>query len=311
MLKLFVALVVGCLTAVSASAQISNTPGVGEALKSLGSELSRQMIGDTFKIYGPLLAKTSFEGVRVSANQSYGPDERNKLDVYSPLKATGKEPILVFVHGGGFVRGDKKDEAHIGGYFAKNDVVAVMVNYRFAPKNKWPSGAQDIGLVLEWIKKNAAQYGGNANQIILSGNSAGAMHVADYTFHEKFQAKDDGVVGSIIISPPTTDLAKRQIDPQRDGLYYQLDGDIRDQSVVHAVTGRKIPVLIAYAENEPKVISEQTHLLIQALKNRDGSEPDTFKAEGHNHISIVAHIGTADETMGRAMRRAIATWTKR
>jgi acetyl esterase/lipase len=311
MLKSFVASVVTSVMAIGASAQISNTPGVGEALKSLGYELSPKMIGGTFKIYGPLLAKATLADVKVSTNQSYGPDERNKLDVYSPLNATGKKPILVFVHGGGFVRGDKKDEAHIGGYFAKHGVVAVIVNYRFAPNNKWPSGAQDIALVLEWIKKNAAQFGGDANQIILSGNSAGAMHVADYTFHEKLQVKDDGVLGSIIISPPTTDLAKREIDPKRDGLYYNLGGDLRDQSVVHAVTGRKIPLLIAYAENEPKVISEQTHLLIQAIKNRDGSEPETFKAEGHNHISIVAHIGTADETMGRAMLKSIAAWTKK
>ncbi len=62
------------------------------------------------------------------------------------------------------------------------------------------------------------------------GNSAGAMHVADYGFREELQHERDGVIGLVLISPPAVDLSGRELDPQRDALYYGPDGDRTDQS---------------------------------------------------------------------------------
>jgi acetyl esterase len=175
------------------------------------------------------------------------------------------------------------------------------MNYRFAPENTWPSGAEDIAGVLAWIKSNGAAMGGDPTKIIIAGNSAGAMHAADYAFHEELQLADDGVIGAILISTPTVDLEAREVDPKRDALYYGADGDRAAQSVVNALDGRKLPVLVAYAQNEPAVIIDQVRLLIAGLAARDGRLPLISAAAGHNHISIVEHIGTADETLAPDM----------
>lgn len=283
-----------------AAAQMADTPDAFRALQGMGKELSREMVGGTMKLYGGMLAGQTAEGVTVTQGQSYGPHERNVLDVFAPDGAEGL-PVLVFVHGGGFVRGDKGDVANIGRWFAQHGVVTVTMNYRFAPESTWPSGAEDVAGALEWIKGNIAGLGGDASKIVIAGNSAGSMHVADYTFHEDQQNDGDGVIGAILISTPTVDLENRAIDPQRDALYYGTDGDRAAQSVVNAVDGRKIPLLIAYAENEPDVIIDQTRRLIEAVANRDGRLPLVTSAPGHNHISIVAHFGTADEGMGEDM----------
>lgn len=280
-----------------AMAQATETPDIARAIRGMGTELSREMVGGTMKLYGPLHAAETNDGLTVSHDQPYGSDPRNVLDVYAPDGAVGA-PVMVFVHGGGFVRGDKGDVANIGRYAAKHGVIGVTMNYRFAPENTWPSGAEDVAAALSWIRDNIGALGGNPDQIVIAGNSAGAMHVADYAFREDMQLEADGVIGAILISPPTVDLMSREIDPQRDALYYGTDADRSAQSVVNAVDGRKLPVLVAYAEFEPDVIIDQTRLLIEALAERDGRLPLVASAPGHNHISIVEHIGTADETLG-------------
>ncbi len=281
-----------------APAQVLETPGIAAKIEAWGPTMTPQLIRGTLQAYGALHAAVRIEGVKIAADRRYGPHERHVLDVYAPVKANGTQPVLVFAHGGGFVRGDKRSAANIGRYMAGNGVVAITINYRLAPGNKWPSGGEDIAMALEWIRGNAGVHGGDPRKIVVSGHSAGAMHAADYTFHETLQAKDDGVVGAILISPPTVDLTVRPLDPRRDALYYGTEVDLGARSVVNALGGRRIPVMIAYAEHEPGFIHDQIRRLIDALARRDGRMPAVSSAPGHNHISIGAHIGTADRTLG-------------
>lgn len=294
------------IAAPPAMGQVANTPQIAATIKSLGPDLSREMVGGTFKAYGPLHAAQNTDGVSVTADQPYGAHERHSLDIYAPEGAKNA-PVMIFVHGGGFVRGDKKGAANIGAWFAQHGIVTLAINYRFAPEIQWPAGAEDIKNVLAWAAQNVAQYGGDPSKIVLAGNSAGAMHVADYTFREELQRENDGVIGAIMISTPTADLQNRPVDPNRDALYYGTDGDRAAQSVVNAVSGRKIPVMIGYAEYEPDVIMDQTHRLIEALTLRDGRMPVINAAAGHSHISIVEHIGTADNTIAPDMYEFITT----
>lgn len=291
-----------------ANAQVANTPEIAARIVAMGPELSREMVGGTMKLYGPIHAAASTKGLVMTRNATYGPHERHRLDVFAPEGAKGL-PVLVFVHGGGFVRGDKKSIANIGRWFAKNGVVTVTINYRFAPESQWPSGAEDLGAALSWIQDNIAKLGGDPSQIIVAGNSAGAMHVADYVFRENLQITNDGVVGAILLSTPTVDLNNREIDPKRDALYYGATADRSEQSVVNFVDGRKIPVLIGYAEYEPVVISDQVRRLIVALSGRDGRLPLVTSAAGHNHISLVSHIGSVDETLAPDMLEFILQLT--
>jgi acetyl esterase/lipase len=294
------------LGAGSAQAQVANTPAIAEALPGLGVELSPAMVSGTFKLYGPLHAQASEEGLTITKDQAYGPHERHRLDVYAP-EGISDAPVLVFVHGGGFVRGDKAGAANIGRYFASQGVVTLPINYRFAPENTWPSGADDLRAVLEWVRGNIAAFGGNPDKVILMGNSAGSMHVADYTFREELQAENDGVIGAVLISTPTVDLNAREIDPKRDALYYGTEGDRSAQSVINALDGRKIPVMVGYAQHEPAVILDQTTRLVQGLTARDGHLPLVAGVAGHNHISIVEHIGTADQSLSREILNFIGT----
>lgn len=99
------------------------------------------------------------------------------LDIYSPLNATGAHPIMIYIHGGGWSTGDKKDVNHKPQFFVNAGFVFVSVNYRLTPKVKFPTHAYDVAEAVAWIFKNIARYGGDPQKINLIGHSAGA-HLA-------------------------------------------------------------------------------------------------------------------------------------
>ncbi len=294
------ALALAILSAPAMAQMSANPPEIGRKIQEMGSELTRELVGTTNQLYAPLHAAASKEGVTVTKSVKYGSHDRNSLDLYVPEKVgVTSPPVIVFAHGGGFVRGDKGDVANIGNYFARRGIVAIAMNYRFAPDSKWPSGAEDVAGVVGWLKANAATHRGDVNRIFLAGNSAGAMHIAGYVFHEEYQVKDDGVAGAILISSPSVALVGRPLDPARDALYFGTDpARHAAMSAVNHVGGRKIPLFLSVGELDMPLVHDQNRQLIAALYERDKLLPSFKTALGHNHISIVEHIGTADESLG-------------
>ncbi len=95
-----------------------------------------------------------------------------KLDIYK-RKAKGKVPTVIFIHGGGWVGGDK--DAHnlsILPYLSKG-YAAVNVEYRLGGTALAPAAVEDTRCAVWWVKRNAEKYGFDPDRIILTGNSAG------------------------------------------------------------------------------------------------------------------------------------------
>lgn len=111
-----------------------------------------------------------------------GPSGLN-LNVWTP-DVTGRAPVLVFVHGGGFATGAGSTTAFDGTAFARDGVVAVTINYRLAaegfgffPDAVPNRGLLDIVAALEWVRAEIAAFGGDPARVTVSGESAGAMAV--------------------------------------------------------------------------------------------------------------------------------------
>ncbi|MFY9509690.1 MAG: alpha/beta hydrolase [Rubrivivax sp.] len=103
----------------------------------------------------------------------------HKLDVYhGEIQAGRPRPVLVYVHGGGWGRGDKRLGKSMAPLYVENNCVFVSLNYRLAPKNKYPAFMQDLAAAMRWIKDNIGRYGGDPDHIVLAGHSAGAHLVA-------------------------------------------------------------------------------------------------------------------------------------
>ena len=108
-------------------------------------------------------------------NILYGEDkERNILDVYRPKDRDGKLPVIVSIHGGGWVYGNKEIMQFYCMSLAEKGFAVVNYSYRLAPKYKHPTPLEDANSIFYWVFENADTYGFDINNIFAVGDSVGA-----------------------------------------------------------------------------------------------------------------------------------------
>ena len=93
-------------------------------------------------------------------------------DILVP-EGEGPHPVLVYFHGGGWTMGSPKTHLRLGREFAAAGYVTVNVDYRRAPKHRFPAAFDDCLFATQWVVENAAQYGGDAQRLAVGGDSAG------------------------------------------------------------------------------------------------------------------------------------------
>ncbi len=119
-------------------------------------------------------------------------DKRQKLDIYVPHRKNNvtKLPVHIYVHGGAWNIGDKRNvTANYAKTYTNSGVILVAINYRLSPKHKHPAHIEDCAQAIKWIVENIHRYGGDANNMVLSGHSAGAHLVALLGTHPKYLQK--------------------------------------------------------------------------------------------------------------------------
>ena len=120
--------------------------------------------------------------VKTVENVSYGScDKWHLLDLYRPKDAEGKLPVLLNIHGGAWVYGDKKVYAPYCMYLAAQGFAVVNASYRLAPKHTFPAPLEDVGSIMEWVVTNAKEYRLDPSNLFLVGDSAGAHLATAYT----------------------------------------------------------------------------------------------------------------------------------
>jgi acetyl esterase len=260
-------------------------------------------------LYRPLLEKQRRDGVEVRSDIPYGPDVRHRLDIYRP-QAPGAEPraVMVFLPGGGFIRGDKADRENIGQHFARQGVAVVVANYRLAPEHRWPAGAEDASAIYTWVRTHALQYGFDPSAIFLVGESAGAAHVAAATLIRRFHpAIGFSLAGIALISgaynPVLEKLAREQFgvstpDPRNEAYFGSDFADYRNMSTVALMdTPPSAPMLITFAELDLLQMQVQAAELFVRLVTEYGCKPQLRVIRGHSHLTQTYAVNTGDESL--------------
>lgn len=112
----------------------------------------------------------------------YGEDPLNQvLDVYRPKDVEGKLPVIVSVHGGGWVYGDKERYQYYCMSLVEHGFAVINYTYRLAPKFKFPSQLEDAVLVFNWLIDHSEEYGFDVNNVFGVGDSAGAHLLSLYS----------------------------------------------------------------------------------------------------------------------------------
>lgn len=265
------------------------------AIAAMGTSLGPDVLQAT---HGLFAAEQEAQGpCRPSAvNQPYGPDGRQILDLYAPDGASEAGPVVLFVHGGGFLRGDKGGggewpNAAVGRMLAEAGFLGAVMNYRLAPAHQWPTGGEDIAAALTWLQAHAAEHGGDPQRIVVAGTSAGAVHIA--TFVQLHADHRDIVRGAVLLSGL---YGFTQLD-ERDMLYYGPPESYPERMPRDAIVATTLPLLIAGAEFDPPRFQAEFVGLLQDRLARHGALPRVHYANGHNHYSMAMHLRTGDRRL--------------
>ncbi|MGH9033483.1 MAG: alpha/beta hydrolase fold domain-containing protein, partial [Acidimicrobiia bacterium] len=130
-----------------------------------------------------------------------GAGRRHRLDVYRPRAGVEHAPVLLQIHGGAWVIGDKGQQGlPLMLHLAARGWVCVANNYRLSPRAKFPEHLVDCKLALAWVRQHIAEYGGNPDFVVVTGGSAGG-HLAslvaltrnDRAFQPGFEGVDTSV----------------------------------------------------------------------------------------------------------------------
>lgn len=211
--------------------------------------------------------------------------ERCKLDIYYP-EGIKDFPTIVWFHGGGLTGGEK----HIPHELTELGFAVVAVNYRLSPRATAPAYIVDAAEAVAWTFKHISQYGGNPEQIYVSGHSAGGylslMLALDKTYLEKHQIDADDVAAWFPLSGQTvTHYTIRKERNLRDGIpvvdsFAPLYHARKDTPPIFLFTGdRHLELPARYEEN--------AHLYA-VLRNIGHDKLKLYELQGFDHGTMCA-----------------------
>ena len=197
------------------------------------------------------------------------------LDVYRPGYEHGPVPGVIVVHGGSWQNGDNGEFLALNGYLAARDYVVAAINYRLAPRWRYPAGRDDVLSAIAYMKVYGPQFGVDPTRLALLGRSAGGQ----LALLCAFTAEEPAIRGVISVYGPT-DLqfaydhpAPRKLIDTRGVLETYLGGSPAstkqtyfDASPINFVTSSSPPTLLIHGLHDGMVSPEQSGRLDARLQ---------------------------------------------
>lgn len=301
---------------------------VHQALAKFGNSWSPDVPPVLMAAFEPLQAAQNKKyGSEIKADKAlkYGPDARNRIDVYSPASGASGRPVVLYIHGGGLVAGDNDATpnvyANIGNYFTANGCITCLATYRLALQGgHHPNGAEDVAGALKWIQANIAQYGGDPTKVVAMGQSAGGYHL--FTALTLGYLDEPGLLrGAVTLSAPFTvsvaqpERAKAMMEWFQTDKPYEVNARWSPLALFRREffgttekAGRdKFPceLLMMVGELEADEILEGTWEFVADYKKRFGKLPLLEVMKGHNHVSYCFGFGLEDPDYERVGKRLL------
>jgi acetyl esterase/lipase len=239
-----------------------------------------------------------------------------KMDVYRPEPTLATKAAVVIIHGGAWIGGNKRDMKPLAEAFAKQGVLAASVQYRLAPKTRWPGFYDDVQTAVRYLRENATKFGIDPRRIGSCGASAGGHLALLLGFTETRDlktteyAKHSSRVSAVFDIFGPTDMS-RDYPQSYDMLFNAVLGkpkaqageEIKAASPVNFLNKLSAPVFIVHGTADPVVPIAQSKWLEEKLK-LNGTLVVSRYIDGMKH-----EIPASNATVMQAMQEGVG-WLK-
>lgn len=225
------------------------------------------------------------------ADLAYDGGPRQRLDVYRDTSARAPSPVVVFLYGGRWKAGSKRDYVVLAASLARRGMVVVVPDYRLHPPALFPAWVEDAASAVRWARDNAARYGGDSTRLFVVGHSAGA-HTAAMLALDPHYLRDVGVpaaaVRGVVSLAGPVDTTWTDPDVQR--LMGPRDGWSRSYPVTF-VDGPHPPLLLLHGRSDDVVGTGNSMRLAARIRARGGcSGVRLYRRTGHIGIAVALAV---------------------
>jgi acetyl esterase/lipase len=249
------------------------------------------------------------------------PGAQNRLDLYTPdgTAAGDRLPVVVYVHGGGWCRGDKAnritDKVNL---FTGAGYVFASLNYRLSPdalsatpdpnRVMFPDHPEDVGEAIGWLDRNLDAYGGDPERIALIGHSAGAHLVSlvatDPTYVDAYGVRPWQLIGAVPLDTGAFDVATRinEVGAAARLLYFNAFGTLAEDAATGSWADAS-PITWASPDDPKQLMVTQAASPDRIGENRRmavalGQDPDEVFLAPYDHEGINSAVGDPSDNSG-------------
>ena len=299
----------GCLLAAHGRALAAATE-TSQALAAVGlepeSKLSVAELVNPFRFRRPGVERV--KDVPYCEVQPRDRGRRNLLDVFHPSEPGEKRPILVQIHGGGWVFGDKEQQGQpLMNHLAARGWVCFAINYRLGPQARFPDQIIDIKRAIAWIRAHAADYDADPDFICVTGGSAGghlsaltALSANDPAYQPGFEGADTSIAAAAPFygiydfldrhghraKSPMIPFLTRMVFPGPPGDHRELWENACPVSRVHPDAP---PFLVIHGTHDSLAFNEDAHDFVEALRATSKNEVALVEYSGAQHAFEIFH----------------------
>ncbi len=236
-----------------------------------------------------LNATISRRDLTITHDVVYGPNPREKLDIYRP-NGVANAPVVIFFYGGSWNSGSKSMYPFVAATLARRGNVVVVPDYRLYPEVRYPTFLQDCAQAVAWTQAHLAEIGGNPGDVFLMGHSAGAynamMLALDPKWLQSAGTSRDKLAGVIGLAGPYDFLP--MTDPEVKAVFAPADDGPSTQPINY-VDGHAPKLLLLAGSADTTVMPRNTLALAARVRAAGGSVDDKIYP-GVAHIGLVIAI---------------------
>ncbi|TCP37579.1 acetyl esterase/lipase [Sphingomonas sp. BK235] len=222
-------------------------------------------------------------GLLVAREVAYGPDPRQRLDVYAPrAPSTRPRPAVVFFYDGSWNSGTRAGYAFVGRALAAQGFVTIVPDYRLVPAVRYPAFVEDGAAAVRWTMAHAGEHGGNGKAVVLMGHSAGAYIAAMLAVDPRWLGDERAAVKGLVGLAGPYDFAPFDVAASR-AAFGRWPHPSDTQPVRWAGAGDPAALLL-YGTDDTVVQPRNSRVL--AAKLRAGGVPEEVRA-----YSKLGHVG--------------------
>jgi pimeloyl-ACP methyl ester carboxylesterase len=289
-------------------------------------EQAKLFVDESTQALAPLIEQANLKNAEVNVvvrkdipyKHYDGVDQaRLRMDLYTSGRneSTVNSALIVYVHGGGWLGGDKASALFKPAEFVPSGYVFASVNYRFRPEASLVEMAQSVADAVGLLRRDASKFDVDPDRIFLMGHSAGAHMVSVLGTNPEF-LKNVGVPMKAIRGVISLDTAAYNVpELVESSPFHKLvfDGPQSEWlavSPIHQIPNNlaKTPFLVFYSEGRSQA-NTQTIPFVEQLK-QSGYPAFLFEAVGRNHEELDKKIGTVDDVATRQIQKFLSEFSQ-